>query len=358
VLDVLVIGAGFVGSWIALEAARRGLSVAMCDSSARPGDGVSGRNSGVLHAGIYYAPGSLKAKHCVAGRILAEEFCKSHSVPYSICGKIITTGAHASVADVTRLESLLKNAEACGASGLRIIENPGAICPGVLGKTALLSERTGVVDVPAYLRAVHHAAEEAGAFFLPGRHFHSFNGKAAVLKNVEATEEIEAACIVNAAGLASDEVARAFGVDGFEIRPNRGEYFRLRRKLEKDILVYPLPHTDSTALGVHYTFHLNGDAYAGPNSLWAEHKEDYRVTASAEDFARSLGTILAGYSAADLEPGYSGLRPRLFKDGQSVKDFVIHRQPANAIHMLGIESPGLTSSPSLAREVVDSFLKG
>lgn len=355
-LDVLVIGAGFVGSWIAFEAAKRGLSVALCDESLRPGDGVSGRNSGVLHAGIYYAPGSLKALHCVRGRILAEEFCKERGVPYSICGKIITPGAHASEDDLSRLEGLLKNANDCGASGLRIVENPAAICPGVRGRVALFSERTGVVDVPAYLRAVQQSAEQAGAFFLPGRRFLSFDGKSAVFQSGEGREEIQALHIVNAAGLHSDGVARAFGVEGYEIRPNRGEYFRLRHKLEKDILVYPLPHTDSTALGVHYTFHLNGDAYAGPNSIWADHKEDYRVSASAEDFARSLGQILEGYSASDLHEGYSGLRPRLFKAGQSVKDFVVERHPSNVIHMLGIESPGLTSSPSLAREVVGSLL--
>lgn len=352
-LDLIVIGAGFVGSWIALEAGRRGLSVALCDQSSRPGDGVSGRNSGVLHAGIYYAPGSLKALHCVKGRVLAEEFCKERSVPYAVCGKIITAGAHASPSDQARIEALLSNAVACGASGLRIIENPSSLCSGVLGKAAIFSERTGVVDVPAYLRAVHLAAEEAGVYFLPGRRFLEFTGKGVVLETPEGREEIESNFIVNASGLESDSTARAFGLQGYEIRPNRGEYFRLKRKLQKDILVYPLPHTDSTALGVHYTFHLNGDAYAGPNSIWAEHKEDYRVTASAEDFARSLGQILEGYSASDLQEGYSGLRPRLFKNGESIKDFVIERQPANVIHMLGIESPGLTSSPSLARAVVD-----
>lgn len=355
-LDLLVIGAGFVGSWIAFEASRRGLSVALCDQSTRPGDGVSGRNSGVLHAGIYYEPGSLKAKHCVRGRVLAEEFCNERGVPYSICGKIITAGLHASSADNARLEGLLANALACGASGLRIIENPASLCPGVLGRTALFSQRTGVVDVPAYLRALHLAGEEAGVYFLPGRRFLDFNGKSVILETKEGTEEIEAKVIVNASGLHSDAVARAFGLEGYEIRPNRGEYFRLGHKLAKDILVYPLPHTDSTALGVHYTFHLNGDAYAGPNSIWADHKEDYRVTASAGDFARSLGQILEGYSVSDLHEGYSGLRPRLFKNKASIKDFVIERHPSNVIHMLGIESPGLTSSPSLARDVVDSLV--
>lgn len=354
--DVCVIGAGIVGSWIALEAASRGLSVVLLDASPRPGDGISGRNSGVLHAGIYYEPSSLKARHCIEGRRAALEFLAANHVPFVVCGKIITTGSDAKAEDSSALEALFENARACGAEDLEIIARPAQICPEVQGNAAIYSRGTGVVDAPAYLKAVQSNAARAGAVLLPGRRAQAFDGRGVVFSSGRENETVEAQWIVNAAGLHSDDVASLFGVQGFEIRANRGEYFRLKKRLSRDVLVYPLPHTDSTALGVHYTFHLNGEAYAGPNSLWAADKEDYRITASAHDFASSLSRILSGYTGDDLAEGYAGLRPRLFRNGAAVKDFVIHRHPANVIHMLGIESPGLTASPSLARHVVDMML--
>ena len=153
-------------------------------------------------------------------------------------------------------------------------------------------------------------------------------------------------------------VAGLAGLRGYEVRPNRGEYYRLRRSLPYRKLVYPLPAASSTALGVHYTFHMNGDAYAGPNSVWADHKADYRITMERRVFFESLEQILDSYTEEDLEPGYSGLRPRLFLEGAPVREFVIEEQPARVLHLLGIESPGLTASPALAEEVVERLFPG
>ncbi|MBL8018302.1 MAG: FAD-dependent oxidoreductase [Leptospirales bacterium] len=356
-MDVVVIGAGLIGTWIAYECANRGLVVALCDQSDPPGDGISGRNSGVLHAGLYYTPGSLKAKHCIRGRKLAIDFFENYNVPYMVCGKLITAGEPSHADDEETILKIKANAEASGAEGIEILQNPGRMFPGVRGKLALHSAGTGVVDAAAYLKRLYRAAEESGVTILAGRTFVEGHAGEVTLENPAGEREtIQCGAIINAAGLESDTVARNFGVDRFEIRPNRGEYFRLRKNLDQQILVYPLPHTDSTALGVHYTFHLNGDSYAGPNSIWAETKADYRVTASREEFHRSLSRILDGYTLDDLQPGYSGLRPRLFENGNAIKDFVILEQPARVVHMLGIESPGLTSAPSLAREVCDLLL--
>ncbi|MCP5482184.1 MAG: FAD-dependent oxidoreductase [Spirochaetales bacterium] len=365
-IDLLVVGSGIIGSWVALVAARRGLVTAVCDQSADPRDGITGRNSGVLHAGLYYEPDSRKARHCIRGRTLAVEFARDRNVPFEICGKLIVTGRHAepdrNQEAETRLLALRDNAVACGATGLELIRDPGGTYPHVLGALALHSKNSGVIDVPAYHAAVRLAAEEAGAIFLLGRECRALqSGRAELLSIREqegGVEAIECSAIVNAAGLQADVVAGLAGLRGYEVRPNRGEYYRLRRSLPYRKLVYPLPAASSTALGVHYTFHMNGDAYAGPNSVWADHKADYRITMERRVFFESLEQILDSYTEEDLEPGYSGLRPRLFLEGAPVREFVIEEQPARVLHLLGIESPGLTASPALAEEVVERLFPG
>ncbi|MCB1174012.1 MAG: FAD-dependent oxidoreductase [Leptospiraceae bacterium] len=371
-LDVFIIGAGIVGSWIALQAARAGLVTAICDQNTQSGDGISGRNSGVLHAGLYYQPDSYKARFCRRGYTMALDFFQQRQVPYEICGKLVTSGSppqgltdaeQAVWRDraVERVHNLMHNALACGAEGLELCAEPGRKYQSVKGHLALLSNQTGVVDVPRYLKAVQVAAEEAGAIFLPGRRLIDINpsGTEVILESRTGRETIQATTIINAAGLQSDEIAHLCGLNQYTIKPNRGEYYRLSRRLPVQTLVYPLPpDPGSTALGVHYTFQLNGEAYAGPNSIWAEHKADYRISADPREFFESLQHITDFYTTADLHPGYSGLRPRLFHQDQPVKDFVIETRTHAAgcsMHLLGIESPGLTSAPALAEYVVNQI---
>ena len=358
-IDLLIVGGGIVGSWLAYRAAERGMSVAMCDLSHRPGDATSGRNSGVLHAGIYYKPESLKAIHCIRGYALTLEYLQKNNVPHTVCGKLITTGQQRGDEAEARLQALLENARSIGARDLSVIRNVEKHYPGVKGESALLSPHTGVCDAAAYLRSVQNRAQQAGAFWLIGRKLVALENQAdgvrAILQDDEGRqEEVVCARAVNAAGLYCDEVAAMVGLGGYEIVPVRGEYYRLNKPHPVNILVYPLPDPNSTALGVHYTFHPGGDAYAGPNAVSAESKEDYRITQSARDFAASLSHILDGYTEADLGPGYAGLRPRLRIDGQDYRDFYIHRQD-NCIHLLGIESPGLTSAASLSETVLNQL---
>lgn len=363
-LDDLIIGGGIIGSWLALHCARRGRRAVVVDASEQPGDGITGRNSGVLHAGLYYSPASRKAQHCIRGHALAVEFAQKHGVPFEICGKLITVGrAHADAdarnAAHAQLEALFENARASGATGLELLPRPGAAYPGVCGELALHSMRTGVIDAAGYLAAVRAAAEAAGALFLPGRKFVAGAAGRADLQSVRdsGVERVQAERIYNAAGLQADEVARAFDVVDFAVRPNRGEYYRLARPALFRKLVYPLPARDSTALGVHYTFHVNGEAYAGPNSMPAEHKQDYRILATRAEFHASLARILDGYEPEDLQPGYAGLRPRLYRRGEPCTDFVLHEAPRGVLHLLGVESPGLTAAASLAEEAALWFTK-
>lgn len=352
-IDLLIIGGGIVGSWIALRAARKGHQVALCDLSDNPGDATSGRNSGVLHAGIYYSPGSVKARHCVRGHALTVEYLQEQGIPHSICGKLITMGDQQGPDARNRLEALLENARTLGARDLQIVGNLSRDYPGVKGEKAILSPHTGVCDAASYLKSVQGAARDAGCYWLAGRKLVALEKEGALLEDPEGrTETVSAERYINAAGLHCDEVARLSGLMDYEIRPVRGEYYRLSRAHPVHKLVYPLPDPHSTALGVHYTFHPGGDAYAGPNAVPADSVHDYRITQSASDFARSLSRILEGYEEKDFSPGYAGLRPRLKKNGKDYRDFVIENRGA-FIHLLGIESPGLTSAISLSEEVMD-----
>lgn len=367
-LDVLITGAGIVGSWLALVLSRAGLQVAVCDHTSQGSDGVSGRNSGVLHAGIYYPPGSLKADFCVPGHLQTIEFARSHGVPHDICGKLIVTGLQKNVPDeeeaLHRLKELQARALQNGVQNLKLLESPGLKHAHVLGKWALYSPTTGVIDVPAYLMAVRKAAHDAGAIFLMRRKMVALSSGSAEIAetNSEAEildggthETISFHKFINAAGLQSAAIAMLAGIEGYSIRPVRGEYYRLKKRLPANLLIYPLPSTASTALGVHYTFHVNGEAYVGPNAVPAEHFTDYRITMAREEFYNSLQKITDFYNLDDLSPGYSGLRPRLYFGEKAILDFKILHQPADMLHLLGIESPGLTSAPALAEYILHNY---
>lgn len=360
-IDLLVVGSGIIGLWVAYIASKSGLTTVVCEKATNFGDGISGRNSGVLHSGIYYPPNSQKAKHCVQGYFKGMEFFKEHDIPYLICGKLITTGIDTFASEdekLERLKALYENGKINGVDDMEIIENPVEKYPYTNGKYGLFVQRTGIVDVATYIKKLHFLCEESGVVFLKKREFWEVKEEnVMILKTVkkEQFEEVHTRFLVNAGGLYCDDVVNKFGINGYEIRPNKGEYYRLKTSLPYKTLIYPLPSHSSTALGVHYTFNTAGECYAGPNSNWAEHKEDYNFQTARIDYYESLRNILSFYSKDDLVEGYVGLRPRLFYNGESVKDFTILNQPGNVIHLLGIESPGLTSSPSIATEVIETI---
>jgi L-2-hydroxyglutarate oxidase LhgO len=353
---IIIVGSGIIGSWIAYTFAKAGEEVYVFEKSQNAGDGISGRNSGVLHSGIYYDSGSLKSKMCFQGYEIAIPFFEENQIPYSLCGKVITTGVSETIQEETEkqetIQELFENGKSLCIPQIELKSNPNQHWKHILGTTALWIPKTGVVDVPTYLKTLWRLSEELGVHFVKNKKVQrEKNSVFSIDANTLEKEELEADYFINACGLYSDELLIDSGNNDYEIRPNKGEYYRLTKQLPYQNLVYPLPMKSSTALGVHYTFHFGGEAYAGPNSNWASSKEDYKMQTPRGEYYQSLLKILDCYKEEDLHEGYVGLRPRLFYKGEPIKDFVLH-QESNWIHLLGIESPGLTSSPAIAKEVV------
>ena len=363
--DLVVIGGGVVGLWTALHAARSGLSVALLERCDRLGAMASGRNSGVLHSGLYYVPGSLKAKHCVPGRHLSVAFLREQGVPFSICGKYIVPAATREqdiwtqdtpaidAGHYEELERLRALAQTNGVEEavIRRRDQPFLRAPWVLHIGC-----TGIVDLPAYMDALERAVRRSGVAVFLGRTCVAGEAGRVLARSESATaaEEFTAGSIVNAAGLYCDAVADMFGLPGFEVRPNKGSYFQLRFALPVQTLVYPLPSEHSGFLGIHYTPDMRGNAWAGPNTAWAAGKSDMTPEGNREAFFQGLSAILPNAYKADdlLGPSKMGLRARLYENGAACRDFVIREQPAGVCHLLGIESPGLTCAPSLARDAL------
>jgi L-2-hydroxyglutarate oxidase LhgO len=380
--DVLVIGGGVVGLWTAFLAAKTGAAVAILERNDTLGRGVATRNSGVLHSGLYYEAGSLKAEHCIRGRHMAVPFLQEQGVPFALCGKyIVPTVAERGAAehdsnstDEAALQRLQERANINGVEEVEIVSVDRACLPFLRATRALRVGCTGIVDLPAYVAALEQAARKAGAEIFPNRQCVAAEGGSGSACRILTRrtplgtdadhpgpqsdpglgeEEFTADRVVNAAGLYADAVARMFGLVGFEVRPNKGSYFRLRFPLPGQTLVYPLPSHHMGFLGIHYTPDLRGNAWAGPDTSPAAEKWDFMPTADRAAFHDGLSRIVSGYAPDDLiGPEKAGLRARLFENNVPRTDFVLREQPGGVFHLLGIESPGLTSAPSLAREVL------
>jgi len=360
--NILIIGGGVVGCATAYVVSQRWQDVFLVEQNPRVGMATSSRNSGVIHSGIYYQKNSLKARHCVAGNRMMYEFCKQHKVPYRHCGKLVVATNDQEAED---LAALKKRGEDNGVEGLRLIgpEEIRVREPHIRGTAALDVPSTGIVSAEELVRTYARLAVEKGAHVVT-------RAKVVALEPLRDTirvrlrigdeqdaqeETIEARCVINAAGLYSDEIAALLGNHSWKIYPLRGEYCEIRgpRTYLINALVYPMPHHHGLSLGVHFTKTLWGTVLVGPTAIYVEGKENYeRGRLGIADFARSAKTMLPEIEESDLQLGYSGLRPKIVPPGATDAhgDFVIMRDPQvlNAIQLVGIESPGLTSAPSIA----------
>ena len=378
--NVVIIGGGVVGCAIARELSARIPDVFVLEQLPKVGMATSTRNSGVIHSGIYYVPGSLKALLCLEGNRLTREFCAANGVPHRICGKIVVA-SHDS--ELPTLERLAENGCVNGVAGLRMIgrDRIREREPHVSAIAALEVPSTGILSAEDLVKAYARAAVGQGASILTGARVVGLEPRSgAIAVTIEmgdtpgsgggsgggsgrgsahvTRETVEARCVVNSAGLYADEVAALAGNTNYRIYPVRGEYAEIahpRSDLVK-ALVYPLPHTDQLGLGVHLTRTLWGTVLVGPTARYITGKNDYeRDRLPLEEFLHSARVLVPDLECEHLRLAYSGIRPKLVPpDAHTIADFVIARDPEcpHMINLVGIESPGLTAAPAIAKHVV------
>lgn len=343
--NAVVIGAGIVGLHVAACLQDRGWSVLVLDAAPYLAEHTSGRNSGVIHSGVFYQSGSLKEKTCLEGNQLTYEWLQKLEVPYLASGKWVVPEPGQEGELLPFYERLLQMKIA----GVQLFEKSEMQKqePALCCSDAVLIPTTGVLDAAAYVKAMSHYVQERGADVVLQCKVKSFSGN-----SLETTRgPIEYDLCVNSAGLNADEMAEMAGLSGYTIRPCRGDYYILPDRPVKRP-VYHLPYQGAQGLGIHLTTTVDGSTLFGPNAFMIEKKDDYAHHSDRTAYEQALLHYLPGLDAGRLRPAYSGNRPKLFYRGQAMRDFVIQKQ-GDVIHLLGIESPGLTASPALARAVVD-----
>jgi glycerol-3-phosphate dehydrogenase len=371
-VNILIIGGGVVGCAIAAELSKQWQDVFVVERYPRVGMATSTRNSGVVHSGIYYSPGSLKARHCLQGNALTFAFCEEHNVPHRRTGKLVVASASR---EQTLLEALYKRGQENGVEGLRLI-GPAEIRerePHIAGVAALEVPGTGIVSAEELVRAYARVAVELGAHIVTRAQAVSLEPTAKAIRveirvgedtstpagqdEMASQETIEARCVINAAGLYADDVAALIGNHSWKIYPVRGEYCEVRGPRRSLIsgLVYPLPHADGLSLGMHFTKTIWDTLLIGPTARYVKEKDDYeRDRLTVADFAEGARILVPEITDSDLQLAYSGLRPKLVPpEHHGMADFVIERdaEVPQMIHLVGMESPGLTAAPSVALQV-------
>jgi L-2-hydroxyglutarate oxidase LhgO len=390
--DIAIIGGGIIGLAAALELLTRrpNLRLVVLEKEQRIARHQSGHNSGVIHSGIYYNPGSLKARACVAGKARLIRFCDEHAIPYELCGKlIVATDAE----ELPRLDNLYQRGLANAVPGLELIgpQQMREIEPHAVGVKALWAPTTGIVDFGRVAAVYAELVRARSGVILTGRRVEAIARGDGDQRLVTAGGVISARAVISCAGLHADRVARLTGApDAPRIVPFRGDYYVLRperRDLVKG-LIYPVPDPRFPFLGVHFTRRIDGEIWLGPNAVLAFAREGYRRldlnprdlsealryrgfqrlaakfwrTGLAEmyrdfsktAFLRALQRYMPTLRAADLLPGPSGVRAQaLAADGALVDDFVIDQQD-DTIHVRNAPSPAATSSLAIAEMIADS----
>jgi L-2-hydroxyglutarate oxidase LhgO len=362
-MQVLVIGAGVVGLAVARALALRGHDVVIAEKAGAIGTGTSSRNSEVIHGGMYYPTGTLRARHSVAGRRMLYAYCESHGVPHRRLGKLVVA---ADGAETVKIQQIARQGEVNGVEGLVLIDGKAAraLEPAVVCAAALHSPHTGIIDTHTYMLALRGDLEDRGgmiAFNTPVAGVDRRNGQwVARFGGVEAGEAAFDA-VVNAAGLGAQQIARAMPDYPVARVPRlvlaKGNYFSYTGRPAFSRLVYPTPMPGG--LGVHVTLDMAGRMRFGPDVEWID-EENYAVNPGRADiFYARIRTYWPALPDNSLMPDYAGIRPKLSGKGEPQGDFLIDTPAAHGlpglVQMFGIESPGLTSSLSLGEAVADAL---
>jgi len=362
--DVVVIGAGVIGLAVAARLAGDDRSVLVLERETGIARGVTSRNSEVIHAGIYYPAGSLKARTCVDGRERLYAWCAERRVPHRRVGKLIVATTEDEVAT---LEALQARGRGNGVACLDLIDTAAcrSLEPDVSAIAALHSPDTGIVDAHAFSTSLLAEAEGRGAVLALAREVVSLT-RAGDDWRVEAVgeggevERVSTPVVVDAAGLDADRIAALAGLDvdalGLRQHPCKGDYFTLAPgvPVSANHLIYPVPQ--QAGLGIHLTLDLAGRARFGPDATYVDARDDFDVDpAKGPAFAAAISRYLPSAARASLVPDYAGIRPKLAGPGESFRDFVVEEGSAwgapGFVGCLGIESPGLTSALAIAERV-------
>jgi L-2-hydroxyglutarate oxidase LhgO len=360
-VDVAVIGGGVTGLASALFLARQGASVCVLEREAKTGRATSTHNSGVIHAGLYYPTGSLKARLCVEGRDQLFEFCATHRIPHARCGKLVIAADEHEIDGLHALERKARE------NGVRIEFVDAAFIaskePNVRAVAALWSPDTGIVEAEALVKTLERLCREQDVAIVVGSPLTDAATVSDGIELVTPHERFTAGTVVNAAGLHADVTSRMLGGTDFHIYPCRGEYAELKpsRRSMVNGLVYPLPHASGAGLGVHLAKTTWGSVTLGPTIHYQESKDDYEGgRLPLEDFVEPAQRLLPWITLEDLQPGGSGIRAKLHGPDQTFADFLIQRDAVNprVIQAAGIDSPGLTSCLAIGRRVAGEWPAG
>lgn len=349
-VDVAVIGAGVVGCAVARVLARQGRDVLVLEREPREGAGVSSRNSGVIHSGLYYPPTSVKAQTCLHGHELLYSWCAARKVPHRRTGKLIVAR---SGDEEDALQALAANAAAAGARDLALLasDEVARLEPDLPPmRAALWCPHTGIVDAPALVRSLRADAEAHGAIF-SGRTTVVAGAVAADAVTLETTRgPVAAAAVINAAGLFADQIAALLGAAAPPIFPCRGDYFSLRTAARYRHLIYPVRAPGAAGLGVHLTVDLAGAYRLGPDAEYVTGRDDFGpADHKLAAFHRAACSLLGPLAPEQLRYQGCGLRPKLRGPGDPIeRDFAVFADPPRCVHLVGIESPGLTAALALA----------
>jgi len=389
--DVVVVGGGIIGLATSMKLTQDfpNLKVAVLEKEKEVAQHQTGHNSGVIHAGIYYAPGSQKANFCSTGGKLLRDFCEEYGIAYDMCGKLIVATDDS---EIPQLEELFKRGTENGAEGLRMVDREEIkdIEPYSAGVKAILSPNTGIIDYFEVSQAYATRMRENGGDLLTNVEVISMENRDNLVYINTTSGTVAAKYVLNCAGLHADTVARMMGVDvGVKIVPFRGEYFSIIPEKEHMVkgLIYPVPNPSMPFLGVHFTRRINGSVEAGPNAVLAFAREGYKKTdVNLKDtlgtlsysgfwkmsakywkvgmheqyrslvkgvFVKSLQKLMPEITGDDLGAPGAGVRAQVIdSNGGLLQDFAIEASP-NAIHVLSAPSPGATSSLTISEYIVD-----
>jgi len=363
--EITIIGAGVVGLAIAEKVSEENKNIFLIEKHSSFGQETSSRNSEVIHAGIYYTKDSLKARLCVEGKKLLYDYCRKYDVPFNNCGKLLVA---TSEEEISVIEGIRQKAINNGVEDMVVLEREqiAEMEPNIFALKALFSPSTGIVDSHSLMKQYETNTINNGGQIVYGSEVTGIkrikNGYEITLLDADKMNySFTSGIVINSAGLTSDKVSEMVGIndDTLKILFCKGEYFRVNPPKNRLIkrLIYPVPHHNMEGIGIHVTIDMGGGVKLGPDVKYLESNVyDYKLTASKqEEFFKSAKKFLPFLELDDIAPEMAGIRPKIQKPGEPLRDFYIMEESKRGypgfINLIGMESPGLTSSIAIAKYV-------